>query len=168
MNPHFTSVITPTVAGNRITSREITKHSDEFVDKVLAEKMASNAFILNALSSSTDTLISLMNSWNGETMKTFINSYNESPEPILGKLFSRGLDTHHLPEDIVLSQPFLRVAANENPKKLVDEVLNKYDVERVRHALTESSPTDIKRLSDNGLSSDAILAESPRNYSCLA
>lgn len=95
--------------------------------------------------------IVIMNTWSMEQMENFIDKYTTLPEAMLGKLFSLGLSPDILPNDIKQSKPFLHVAVVNNPERLINEILSKFDIQTSRLCISQLDKDDIKTLSRHNL-----------------
>jgi hypothetical protein len=138
--------------GKKINERSVIA----ILEKNLMQKFASEDFISYALKKTPEVLIDYMNSWSSETMDQFIDYYSGLVEGMIGKLFACGLDMTHVPMDIKTSSLFLRVAMNQNPKRLVSEILDKANSSDVRQAIMNFSQKEIKKLWDSGMSTNQI------------
>jgi hypothetical protein len=126
------------------------------LDKVPIRILASQSFIEKCLDRRPEELISHMNSWDQKQISDFIEKYDVLPEAMFGQLFSKGLNPDLIPKDIKLSLPFLRVAANANPHKLVVEILNKEDIQSIRLALRNLDDERVQKLWNNGMSTTKL------------
>lgn len=90
--------------------------------------------------------IVIMNTWSMEQMEDFIDKYTTLPEAMLGKLFSVGLSPDILPNDIKQSKAFLHVAVVNNPERLINEILSKFDIQTSRLCISQLDKDDIKKL----------------------
>jgi hypothetical protein len=133
------------------------------LDKVPMAVFASQSFIAKCLDQRPEELIAHMNSWNQGQMSDFIEKYDVLPEAMFGQLFSKGLNPDFIPKDIKLSLPFLRVAANANPHKLVVEILNGEDIQSVRLALRNLDDERVKELWNNGMPTAKLPTEKSSN-----
>ncbi len=95
--------------------------------------------------------IVIMNTWSMEQMEDFIDKYTTLPEAMLGKLFSVGLSPDILPNDIKQSKAFLHVAVVNNPERLINEILSKFDIQTSRLCISQLDKDDIKTLSQHNL-----------------
>ncbi|MDR1528482.1 MAG: hypothetical protein LBS22_02760 [Puniceicoccales bacterium] len=132
------------------------------LDKVPMYVFASQSFIEKCLDLRPKELIAHMNSWNQEQMSDFIEKYDILPEAMFGRLFSEGLNPGRIPNDIKLSLPFLRVAANANPGKLA-EILKKENIQSVRLAISGLPDELITNLWQNGMPTVMLPAKKSSN-----
>ncbi|MDR1413744.1 MAG: hypothetical protein LBI56_02285 [Puniceicoccales bacterium] len=132
------------------------RHVASILEKRLMRQFASEEFIFDALQKNTGVVLAYMNSWSHETMNDFIDCYSGLVESMLGKLFACGLSVDQIPVDIMLSSLFLRVAMNENPERLMAEIIEKNNTCDIRQALANLSPAEIKKLWDHGMSTNKI------------
>jgi hypothetical protein len=121
------------------------------LDKVPMNVFSTQSFVTKCLDQRPKELIAHMNSWSQKQMLDFIEKYDVLPEAMFGRLFLEGLNPTSIPKDIKLSLPFLRVAANANPHKLVVEILNREDIQSVRLALRGLDDKRVEELWNNGM-----------------
>ncbi|MDR1433156.1 MAG: hypothetical protein LBI61_02330 [Puniceicoccales bacterium] len=139
----------------RTAGKSIESRTAAAVERILLKMLAAENFIYKALEATPEALISYMNSWDCETMDAFIKQYDALPEPMLVKLLAAGLSCENLPKDVLLSYGFLSAAAEESPSRLAN-ILNGESIQDVRPALRDLRPSNIKKLWDNGLSTNRV------------
>lgn len=95
--------------------------------------------------------IAIMNTWSPEQMEDFIDKYTTLPEAMLGKLFSMGLSSDIIPNDIKQAKLFLHVAVVNDPERLINEILSKFDIQTNRLCISQLDKNDITTLSQHKL-----------------
>jgi hypothetical protein len=110
------------------------------------EIFATEEFVANQLTNNGEALVSFINAQPSEFMAKFVVQYDKLPDAMCGKLFACGVNPAVFPRDMQLSTAFIRVAASINPRKLVELVLNRLDIQSVRLALRNFSDEFIENL----------------------
>ncbi|MDR2737861.1 MAG: hypothetical protein LBB18_02880 [Puniceicoccales bacterium] len=120
--------------------------------------LASQEFVVNAMENPEieQKLISLMNSWDKGTMSAFIDSYDTIPEPMMGKLFARGVEASLIPGDVQTNEMFANVAKNVDVKRFVSDIANSIDPKSTKDLMIRLGPNKVAELIENGLLLDRV------------